>query len=63
MKKWKPGKMGEIGLIGWLFIGFFAAIIVFQLVPSLVVLGSLLAGIFGSAKTYREVQGNGKVNH
>jgi len=56
-------KVEGIGLIGWLFIGFFAAIIVFQLIPSLVVLGSMLVGIFGKAKAYKEVPGNGKANN
>ena len=37
---------GGIGLIAKIFLAFFAAIIVFQLIPSLILFGSLIVAIF-----------------
>lgn len=53
-------KIGGIGLIGWLFIGFFAAIVVFQLIPSLALFGSMMAAIFGKAVKQGKVTDSGK---
>ena len=41
----------EIGLIGWIFFGFLALIITLQFIPALMMLGSMMVGIFGKAKT------------
>jgi hypothetical protein len=38
----------ENGWLWMLFLGFGALIVVFQLVPSMILLGSMLRGIFGS---------------
>ncbi len=38
----------ENGWLWMLFLGFGALIVVFQLVPSMIMLGSMLRGIFGS---------------
>jgi len=51
---------GGIGLIGWIFIGFFAVIVAFQLIPSLALFGSMMAAIFGKAGKHGKVTGNGK---
>jgi hypothetical protein len=42
-----PGGEGEsIGLLGYLFAGFFALIIVSQLVPAVILFVSMLKGVF-----------------
>lgn len=51
---------GGIGLIGWIFIGFFAVIVAFQLIPSLALFGSMMTAIFGKAGKHGKVTGNGK---
>ena len=51
---------GGIGLIGWVFIGFVAAVVAFQLIPSLILFGSMLVAIFGKAKNHKRVTDNGK---
>ncbi len=37
---------GGIGLMAKIFLAFFAAIIVFQLIPALILFGSLIVAIF-----------------
>lgn len=37
----------ELGLAGWLFIGFFALIITTQFIPGMLMLGAMLKGLFG----------------
>jgi len=49
---------GSIGLIGWIFIGFMALIVAFQLIPSLMMFGSLIAAAFGKAEKNEEVTDN-----
>jgi len=51
---------GGIGFIGWIFIGFMAVIITFQLIPSLIVFGSLLVSIFGKAENHERVAEHGE---
>jgi len=51
---------GKIGLIGWIFIGFFATVIVLQLIPSLILFGSMLASLFGKAVKHVRVTESGK---
>ena len=51
---------GGIGLIGWIFIAFIAVIITFQLIPSLVVFGSMLVSIFGKAGKHERVTNHGE---
>ncbi len=41
----------EFGLAGWIFIGFIALIVTLQLVPALIMLGSMMVGFFGKAKS------------
>jgi hypothetical protein len=42
-----PGGQGEsVGLLGYLFAGFFAVIIVTQLVPAAILFVSMLKGVF-----------------
>ena len=48
----------EFGLVGWMFIGFLALIVTLQFVPALIMLGSMMAGIFGKAKDHQEVKSN-----
>ena len=50
----------EFGLGGWMFIGFLALIVTLQFVPALIMLGSMMAGIFGKAKNREAVTGNVK---
>ncbi len=45
-------------LIGWIFLGFLAVIVTFQFVPALIMLGSMMVGIFGKAKDHQEVTNN-----
>ncbi|MCD6292933.1 MAG: hypothetical protein J7M09_05700 [Deltaproteobacteria bacterium] len=54
---------GGIGLIGWLFIGFMAVIVAFQFIPSIMMFGSMMLGLFGKAKSPKEVLNNGKTNN
>ncbi len=54
---------GGIGLIGWVFIGFGALIIAFQFVPAVMMFGSMMAAIFGKAKTPEGVADDGKVKN
>ncbi|MCD6534727.1 MAG: hypothetical protein J7L25_11750 [Deltaproteobacteria bacterium] len=54
---------GGIGIIGWLFIGFMAVIVAFQFIPSAMMFGSMMAGLFGKTKKHEEVLNNGKVNN
>ena len=57
------GVGGEgLGLIGWIFIGFIAVIITFQLIPSLVVFGSMLVAIFGKAGNDERVTAHGEAD-
>ncbi len=51
---------GGIGLIGWIFIGVIAAIVAFQLIPAMVLFGSMLVAIFGKAKNHGRATENGK---
>ena len=51
---------GGIGLIGWIFIAFIAVVITFQLIPSLIVFGSMLVSIFGKAGNHERVTNHGK---
>jgi len=44
---------GEGGLLVSLFVGFFALIIVFQLVPAILMLSAMFIGIFG--RDHKEV--------
>lgn len=39
----------DSGLMTWLFIGFFALIVVAQLVPGLLLVGSVIKGLLSSA--------------
>ncbi len=41
----------EFGLVGWIFIGFLALIVTLQFVPALIMLGSMMVGFFGKAKS------------
>lgn len=42
-----PGSEGEsVGLLGYLFAGFFAVIIVSQLVPAVILFVGMLKGVF-----------------
>ena len=41
---------GGFSLIGWLFVGFLAVIVTLQLVPALIMFGSMMVGIFGKAE-------------
>ncbi len=59
----RGGEGGGIGLIGWVFIGFMALIITFQLVPSLMMFGGMMAGIFGKENKRAEVTDNGKTSN
>ena len=49
---------GGFSLIGWIFLGFLALIVTLQFVPALIMLGSMMAGIFGKAKNQEEVTEN-----
>ncbi|MCD6532613.1 MAG: hypothetical protein J7L25_00855 [Deltaproteobacteria bacterium] len=40
------------GLAGWMFIGFLALIVTLQFVPALIMMGSMMAGIFGKARNH-----------
>ncbi len=45
-----PGGEGEgVGLLGYLFAGFFAVIIVSQLVPAVILFIGMLKGVFASS--------------
>jgi hypothetical protein len=37
---------GDVGLLAWLFLGIGALVIVFQLIPGLILYGSMLKGLF-----------------
>lgn len=54
----------ENGWLWMLFLGFGALIVVFQLVPSMILFGSMLKGLFGSpikeSPTASEPSGTGK---
>jgi hypothetical protein len=39
----------QIGIAGWIFLGFFGLIIATQFIPGLVLLASMLKGLFGKA--------------
>ncbi|MCD6150318.1 MAG: hypothetical protein J7J70_01500 [Deltaproteobacteria bacterium] len=54
---------GGIGLIGWIFIAFIAVVITFQLIPSLIVFGSMLVSIFGKAGNHEKVTDHGKADN
>ena len=54
---------GGFGLIGWIFVGFMALIVAFQLFPAVMMFGSMMAAIFGKAKNHEEVMNNGKANN
>ena len=41
---------GDLSLIGWLFIGFMALIVVFQAVPAVMMFGAMMAAIFGKSR-------------
>ncbi|MCK5914956.1 MAG: hypothetical protein KAG92_02360 [Deltaproteobacteria bacterium] len=45
----------ELGLVGWIFLGFLALIVTMQLIPAVMMVGSMLVGIFGKAKDRKEV--------
>ena len=45
----------EFGLIGWMFIGFLALIVTLQFVPALIMLGSMMVGLFGKKVAHKEV--------
>ena len=51
---------GRIGLIGWIFIGFMAVIIAFQFIPAVMMFGSMMAAIFGKARSHGKVMSNEK---
>jgi len=51
---------GGFSLIGWMFFGFMAVIIVFQLIPSLTMFGSMMAAIFGKPKNHLDAANNRK---
>ncbi len=48
----------EFGLIGWLFIGFLALIACLQIVPALMLIGSMVAGILGAVNNQKEANNN-----
>lgn len=52
-----------ISLIGWIFIGFLAVIFTLQLIPSLLMFGSMMMAIFGKASHRESVIENGKSNN
>ncbi len=45
----------EFGLIGWMFIGFLALIVTLQFVPALIMLGSMMVGLFEKKVAHKEV--------
>ena len=45
-------------LMGWIFLGFLAVIITLQFVPALILLGSMMAGVFGKAKDHKAITEN-----
>lgn len=51
---------GGISLIGWIFIGFLAVIFTLQLIPSLIMFGSMMVAIFGKTNHREGVTENGK---
>ena len=51
---------GGFSLLGWIFLGFLALIVTLQFVPALIMLGSMMAGVFGKAKNREAVTGNVK---
>jgi len=52
-----PGAEGEgVGLLGYLFAGFFAVIIVSQLVPAVILFVGMLKGVFSSSEKRAAVE-------
>ena len=52
-----PGAEGEsMGLLGYLFAGFFAVIIVSQLVPAVILFVGMLKGVFSSQEKQAAVE-------
>ena len=51
---------GGIGIVGWIFIGVIAAVVAFQLIPAMVLFGSMLVAIFGKAARHENAADNGK---
>ncbi len=51
-------EVSELGLVGWIFLGFLALIVAVQFVPALIMIGSMLAGVFGKAKDHEGVKNN-----
>ena len=45
-------------LMGWIFLGFLAVIITLQFVPALIMIGSMMVGVFGKAKNREAVTEN-----
>ena len=59
----KAGVGGEgLGLIGWIFIGFIAVIITFQLIPAMIMFRSILVAIFGKAGNDERVTAHGEAD-
>ena len=57
------GLGGEgLGLIGWIFIGFMAVIITFQLIPAMIMFRSILVAILGKAGNNERVTFHGEAD-
>ncbi len=54
------GEGSGISFIGWIFIGFMAVVITFQLIPSLMLFGGMMSSIFGKGDKREGVTNNGK---
>jgi hypothetical protein len=53
------GQGGESSLLVTAFLGFFAVILVFQLVPALILLGSMIKGVLSLNSDPLAVKGSG----
>jgi len=51
-----------LGLIGWIFIGFMAVIITFQLIPAMIMFRSILVAILGKAGNNERVTFHGEAD-
>lgn len=53
----------ELGLAGWLFIGFMALIVVMQLVPAVMMFGSMMSAVFSGAKKFENAAAKGNAGN
>jgi hypothetical protein len=49
------------GLLVFLFLGFIGLIVAFQLIPSLILFGSMIKGLFGAAESHPLPKSGGRV--